>query len=170
MPLTVQVPPEALRSRMVVQMVPAAPSLPWTDPRSAEASQRPVAGRPAVGGGVVGAVTSGGTGSGGWGAAGGPAAVERALQPVTATAATNTTAAMILTGRMAPPPKRHGPAWAWYELDLGRSRPDDGRASRPARNGLGPVKIVAPLGRQLRVNQPRAGCERVLTAGWSVRR
>jgi hypothetical protein len=37
----VQVVAEALRSWMVVQMVPAAPSVPWTDPRSAEAAQRP---------------------------------------------------------------------------------------------------------------------------------
>jgi hypothetical protein len=43
MPLTVQVRSETLRSRMVVQIVPAAPSVPWTDPRSADAWQRPVA-------------------------------------------------------------------------------------------------------------------------------
>jgi hypothetical protein len=41
MPLRVQVLVEALPSRMRYQMCPAAPSLSWTDPRSAEAAQRP---------------------------------------------------------------------------------------------------------------------------------
>ncbi len=47
---------EMLRSSMVTQMVPAAPSLPRSTPRSAEASHRPVAGRP-DGTGAEGAVT-----------------------------------------------------------------------------------------------------------------
>jgi hypothetical protein len=37
--------------------------------------------------------------------------VEWAAQPVTATAAANTTAMMIRTGRMATPPNKHDPLW-----------------------------------------------------------
>ena len=111
MPLTVQVLAEALRSRMVVQIVPAAPSMPWTEPASAEASQRPVTGRspdgPTVEGGVPVAVgrCDGAVASGAWGAADGWVAVEWALQPVTATAAANATVAMILAARMVVPPE-----------------------------------------------------------------
>jgi len=114
--LTEQALPEALRNWTVNQIVPAAPSVPSTDPRSAEASQRPVAGRSpdglVVAGGVVGAVSGGGAVSGRWDTGDGPAAVEWALQPVTATTAANMTAAMILAGRMAPPPKQHDPVSA----------------------------------------------------------
>ena len=102
MPVTVQVLPEALRSRMVYQMVPAAPSVPWTDPSSAEAAQRPgpggVVGPGAGRGLVVGAGDGGCVVCGGWGAGDG-VVVEWALQPVTAMAA-----AMILAGRMVVPP------------------------------------------------------------------
>ena len=50
--MTVQVLVEVLRSWMVIQMVPAAPSLPWNDPWSAEVPQRSVSGR-SLGGLVV---------------------------------------------------------------------------------------------------------------------
>jgi hypothetical protein len=50
---------------------------------------------------------------------------------------------MILAGRMVIPPEQ---ARHWmdlgHQLGLGRSRADDGRASRPARNGLTAVAIV----------------------------
>jgi hypothetical protein len=116
MPLTVQVRAVALRSRTVVQIVPAAPSVPWTDPASAEASQGPVTGRPpdglAVEGGVAGPPPDAGpvVGAEGGAAAAGAwdesVAVEWALQPVTAAAAANATVAMILAGRMVVPPEQ----------------------------------------------------------------
>src|SRR4029453_2576841 len=59
LPLTVQVLAETLRSWTVNQMVPAAPSAYWPDPRSAEAAQRRMTGRstggPVVDGGTFGA-------------------------------------------------------------------------------------------------------------------
>jgi hypothetical protein len=114
MPVTVQVLPEALRSRMVYQMVPAAPSVPSTDPWSAEAAQRPGPGGvvgPGAGRGLVVAAGDGGcVVSGGWDAAGGPA-VEWALQPVTAMAAATAMAAMILAGRMVVPPNERDAVW-----------------------------------------------------------
>jgi hypothetical protein len=107
--LTVQAPPEALRSRMVYQMVPAAPSVPWTDPSSAEAAQRPGPGGVAGPGAGCGRVVATGDGgcmvSGAWGAGDGMA-VEWTPQPVTAMAAATATAAMILAGRMVVPPER----------------------------------------------------------------
>jgi hypothetical protein len=110
MPLTVQVRAEALRSRTVVQIVPAAPSVPWTDPASAEASQGPVTGRPpdglAVEGGVAGPVVGAEGGAAAAGAWDESVAVEWALQPVTATAVANATVAMILAGRMVVPPEQ----------------------------------------------------------------
>jgi hypothetical protein len=115
MPLTVQVLPEALRSRMVYQMVPAAPSVPWTDPSSAEAAQRPgpggVVGPGAGCGLVVGTGDGGWVVSGGWGAEDGAVEVEWALQPVTAMAAATATAAMILAGRMVVPPIERDAVW-----------------------------------------------------------
>jgi hypothetical protein len=108
MPLTVQALAEVLRSWMVYQIWPAAPSLPWTDPPSAEAAQRPVAagvsGPAPDGGMVVDAGSSGGAVPGGWD---GLVAADWALQPVTAMAAAKTTVAMILAGRMATPPNKH---------------------------------------------------------------
>src|SRR5829696_6647078 len=121
MPVTVQVLVEALRSWMVTQMVPAAPSLPWTDPRSAEGSQRLVAGPPLRGLVVEVGVSGPGPGcglalgerpaaAGDWAvAAGSRSAMEWAVQPATATAATNTMTAMILAGRMATPPREARP-------------------------------------------------------------
>jgi hypothetical protein len=116
MPLTVQVRAEALRRRMVVQIVPAAPSVPWTEPARLEASQRPVTGRPpdglAVEGGAAGpppdvglvvGAAGGAAAAEGWD---GSVAVEWALQPVTATAVANATVAMILAGRMVVPPEQ----------------------------------------------------------------
>jgi hypothetical protein len=117
--LAVQILVEVLRSRMEYQMVPAAPSVPWTDPASAEALQRSVEGRspegPPAGGGAPGPGSGGGvvvgTGfggeaaAGGWGAGDGRVAVEWALQPVMAMAAANTTVVMILAGRMANSPR-----------------------------------------------------------------
>jgi hypothetical protein len=92
MPLTVQVSVEALRNWTVIQMVPAAPSLPWTDPCSAEGSQRTGAGGspdglaveggrsgPAPGFGVpVGAELTRDAVAGSWEAADGWLAVETA--------------------------------------------------------------------------------------------
>jgi hypothetical protein len=150
MPPTVQVRAETLRSWMVVQAVPAAPSLPWTDPSSAEASQRSAAGRSrggaAVEGGVVvvgGVGDRGGAAVGGGGAAAGWVAVVRAEQPVTAIAAVQMMVAMILAGRMASPPEQARPDLGpGHQPGLGRSRPDDGRAPRPTRNDLDQVAIV----------------------------
>jgi hypothetical protein len=90
--LTVQVFVEALRSWMVIQMVPAAPSLPWTDPCSAEGPQGSVAGRslrglvvlvgvsgPGPGCGLaLGKGSPGEAARGGWAAADGSLAVETA--------------------------------------------------------------------------------------------
>src|SRR5215207_5764886 len=96
MPVTVQVLVEALRSWMVTQMVPAAPSLAWTDPRSAEGSQRSVAGPPLRGLVVQVGVSGPGPGcglalgerpaaAGDWAvAAGSRSAMEWAVQPATA--------------------------------------------------------------------------------------
>jgi hypothetical protein len=147
MPLTVQVLPEALRSRMVYQMVPAAPSVPWTDPSSAEAAQRPgpggVVGPGAGCGLVVGTGDGGWVVSGGWGAEDGAVEVEWALQPVTAMAAATATAAMILAGRTVVPPDRARRCVdRWQQRGLGWSRADGGQASRPVRNDLDPVAIV----------------------------
>jgi hypothetical protein len=112
----VQVLAEALRSRTVYQMWPAVPSVPWTEPARAEASQRPVTGWPPDGLAVEDAVADpapdGDLVAGGAvvppdpGAGDGPVVVEWALQPVTATAAANTTVAMILAGRMVVPPEQ----------------------------------------------------------------
>jgi hypothetical protein len=119
---------------MVVQIVPAAPSVPWTDPRSAGAWQRPVADwppwEPLVDGGVVvGAGDWGGAVPDGWVAGAWRAALEWAAQPVTATAA-SMMVAMSLAGRMAAPPKLHDPGWVQrHQRRYGRSRPDHGRAS-----------------------------------------
>src|SRR4029453_4011367 len=104
---------------MVNQMVPAAPSVPWTDPCSAEALQPAVGGRSPDGprfeggvsgpgpgwGGLVGRGLRCGAVVGGWGAADGGVAVEWALQPVVATAVARRTAAMTLAGRMASSPR-----------------------------------------------------------------
>jgi hypothetical protein len=88
MPWTVQFLAEVLRSWTRYQMWPAAPSLPWTEPASAEAAQRPVIGWPPDGrvveggipgpGLVVGGGYSGGAVAWGWGAADGWEVVERA--------------------------------------------------------------------------------------------
>jgi hypothetical protein len=115
MPPTVQVAPETLRSRTVVQIVPAAPSVPATDARSAAAWQRTVAGWPADDplvddGGVVGADVWGGVVDDGGADAAGWAVLVWTVQPVTATVA-RMTAAMVLAGRMAAPPKQHDPGW-----------------------------------------------------------
>jgi hypothetical protein len=87
MPLTVQLWPEVLRSWTRYQMWPAAPSLSWTLPATAEAVQRPVIGwlpgERVVEGGVPGPGLVVGTGSsggavvtGGWDAVDGWVAVE----------------------------------------------------------------------------------------------
>src|SRR6266511_5952918 len=81
--------------------------------------------------------TTGGDGAGdGWTA-------EWAVQPVTATAAANTTAVMILAGRMATSLQGDDPVGPGHQRGRGRSQPGVGRALRQVRNGLDPAAIVA---------------------------
>jgi hypothetical protein len=85
-------------------------SVPSTDPSSAEGSQRPV-GWPPDGPVVDGVVAGAGVVPGAGLAAVGRSAVERAVQPVTATVAAKIKAAMILAGRTATSPLMlRGPA------------------------------------------------------------
>jgi hypothetical protein len=62
---------------------------------------------------------------------------------VMATAAANTTAMMVRTGRMATPPYKHDPdSGPGHQRGLGRSRQGVGRASRQARTRLDEVAIM----------------------------
>ena len=69
-------------------------------------------------------------------------AVEWAAQPVMAMAAANTTAVMILAGRMATSLQGDDPVGLGHQRGVRRSQPGAERVSRQVRNGLDPAAIV----------------------------
>jgi hypothetical protein len=87
----------------------------------------------------------------------GPAAgwtVERAVQPVAATAATRRTAAMRRIDRMAAPARHRASAGPQRQGSRARSRHSDEAASRPTRKGFDPVTIGDPNQHAVGAEQP----------------